>query len=91
MCRQLLRLGRFVFMLLLSCSVTHACPTCKEGLANSSNLIDGYGWSIIFMMSMPFLIFGGISGYFYYEICKAHNRQGHAIHESFIEGSNAHP
>ncbi len=58
---------------LLVNGVAVACPTCKDALAsgNSSNLVDGFGWSIIFMMSMPFLIFGGISAYFYYEVRKA--------------------
>jgi hypothetical protein len=55
-------------ILCMVCSVSSACPTCKEGLGSSSNLINGYGWSIVFMMSMPFLIFAGISGYFYYEV-----------------------
>lgn len=46
--------------------VVMACPTCKEGLGEEpSNQIQAYFWSIIFMMSMPFLIFGGLSAYFY--------------------------
>jgi hypothetical protein len=43
-----------------------ACPTCKETLAGGeSNIAQGYAWSIIFMLSMPPLIFGGLSLYFY--------------------------
>lgn len=57
------------------CSSVIACPTCKEGLGNSSNLVNGYGWSIMFMMSAPFLILAGVGGYFYYEICKARAAQ----------------
>ncbi len=56
-----------------------ACPTCKDGIAeggNSGDLVSGYGWSIVFMMSMPFLIFAGLGSYFYYEICRA--RREHA-------------
>ena len=55
-----------------------ACPTCKQGIAeatNNPNLVRGYGWSIMFMMSTPFLILAGIGGYFYYEICKARAKQ----------------
>ena len=51
-----------------------ACPTCKEGFAegsNHANLVRGYFWSILFMMSMPFLILGGLSTYFYLQIVKA--------------------
>jgi hypothetical protein len=66
-------------ILCMVCSVSSACPTCKEGLGSSSNLINGYGWSIVFMMSMPFLIFAGISGYFYYEVCRARAMQRIAI------------
>lgn len=55
-----------------------ACPTCKEGMAGDpaySNMVNGYFWSIIFMMSMPFLVLTGISAYFYYEVCRARSRQ----------------
>jgi len=56
-----------------------ACPTCKNAIAeggNAAGLVNGYGWSIVFMMSMPFLIFIGVSGYFYYEVCRARRLQG---------------
>ena len=55
-------------------SLAMACPTCKDGLAGdpaTSGMVQGYFWSILFMMSMPFLILGGISAYFYYEVCRA--------------------
>ncbi len=78
-------MGRHVILaaalciLLLGCSsVAVACPTCAEGVANDphhENLVRGYFWSIIFMMSMPFLIFTGLCGYFYYEIRRARARQ----------------
>lgn len=59
--------------IVLCCTVVlEACPTCKEGLAdNGGDMVNGYGWSIIFMMSMPFLIFTSLCSYFYYEIVKA--------------------
>jgi heme/copper-type cytochrome/quinol oxidase subunit 2 len=62
-----------VALILLPATAT-ACPTCKESIAdggNSANLVQGFGWSIIFMMSMPFLILGGLAAYFYFEIRKA--------------------
>ena len=59
-------------------SVAVGCPTCKQGIAeasNNPNLVRGYGWSIVFMMSSPFLILTGLGSYFYYEICKARSSQ----------------
>ncbi len=59
-------------------SVAVACPTCADGVANDpnhANLVRGYFWSIIFMMSMPFLIFTGLCSYFYFEIRRARARQ----------------
>jgi hypothetical protein len=39
-----------------------ACPTCKAALsADSSNLQQGFAISILFMMTMPFLIIAGWS------------------------------
>ena len=58
--------------------VAEACPTCKNssvGGENAGNLVAGYGWSIIFMMSMPFLILVSLGSYFYYEVCKAKRQQ----------------
>jgi len=38
------------------------CPNCKEALANQDGdamrLANGYSWSIILMISMPFAILG---------------------------------
>lgn len=59
-------------------SSASACPTCRDGVANdpaAASLIQGYFWSICFMMSMPFLILGGITAYFYYEIRRARAKQ----------------
>lgn len=56
--------------------VAQACPTCKESVAeNGGNLVQGYFWSIIFMMSMPFLIFTGLSTMFYLDVRRARRRQ----------------
>jgi|SRR4051812_26385144 len=51
-----------------------ACPSCKDGLAsdpNGASLAQGIEASIIFMLSMPFLVFTGLCSYFYWEIRKA--------------------
>ena len=59
-------------------SAAVACPTCAEGVANDpnhANLMRGYFWSIIFMMSMPFLILAGLCSYFYFEVRRARANQ----------------
>lgn len=51
-----------------------ACPNCRDLLGagdNGLNLMRGYFWSILFMMSAPFAILGGLSAYFYWEVCRA--------------------
>ncbi|QDU98465.1 hypothetical protein [Lignipirellula cremea] len=49
-----------------------ACPTCKQAVSiNGADTVSGYFWSILFMMSMPFLIFGGMSLYFYLLVRRA--------------------
>jgi hypothetical protein len=60
---------------LLACStLSQACPTCRYAIAErtaQAGIIQGYFWSILFMMSMPFLILGGLSAYFYYQVRRA--------------------
>ena len=63
---------------LVCCGVADACPTCKDGLHNDpaqANLIRGYFWSILFMMSMPFVILSSLGSYFYLQICRARRLQ----------------
>ena len=62
-----------------------ACPTCTQGMEHDPAVMAmarGYFWSILFMMSMPFLIVGGLSTYFYLEIRKARRREALAGIES---------
>jgi hypothetical protein len=71
-----LLIAAFGIALLLAIEgVASACPTCKDTLAandpNRENLVKGYFYSILFMLSMPFLIFTSLCAYFYYEVCKA--------------------
>jgi len=66
-------------LLVLLASDCWACPNCKNGLAegeNSAGMVRGYFWSIVFMMSMPFLILGGLVSYMYFEVRKARRAQG---------------
>jgi len=47
-----------------------ACPTCREALldGHGGDLLSGYFWSIIFMMTMPFLLLGSFALYCYWLI-----------------------
>jgi len=88
-----------VVLVLVFQSVATACPTCKEGLVagdhDSANLVRGYFWSIIFMMSMPFLILGGLSTYFYLLVRRARAGQVHPgngrAHPGQAYPGRAHP
>ena len=58
----------------LSCEAAFGCPTCKDQLAhdpNGANLARGYYYSILFMLSMPPLIFSSLCLYFWWEVRKA--------------------
>ncbi|WP_422929380.1 hypothetical protein [Singulisphaera sp. PoT] len=39
-----------------------ACPNCKEAVAaqpaEAGEIKDGYNWSVLFMMAMPFALLG---------------------------------
>lgn len=64
-------------LLALGGSVALACPTCKDNMAAdpaAANLARGYYYSILFMLSMPPLILGGLSAYFYWEVRRARAR-----------------
>jgi hypothetical protein len=67
-----------VILFLLICLVNSeagACPTCKQGLAENGPaaqaMATGYFYSILFMMSMPFLILGTFGSCAYWSICRA--------------------
>lgn len=77
MCRFVAPLALAV-CLALAADVALACPTCKDQLAHdpqSANVARGYAMSIIFMLSMPPLIFAGLGSYFYWEVRKARRAQ----------------
>lgn len=56
--------------LMLAAPLAAACPMCFEALkgdtGGSGNLPLAFYYSILFMLSMPFLIVAGFSMYFYY-------------------------
>jgi len=62
-------------LVLLIASVAAACPTCKEGLAQNDPqgqaIAAGYYYSILFMMSMPYIVLGTFGTIAYYSIRRA--------------------
>lgn len=56
-----------------------ACPNCKAALAHSEtaggDVVTGFFWSILFMMSMPFLLLGSFASYMYLAVRKARREQ----------------
>lgn len=79
--RRWLTVAILVSFLLVAESVW-ACPTCKDSIAGdpaSANLARGFYFSILFMLSMPYLILTGIGLYFYNLVRKARReREGAA-------------
>ena len=61
-------------------AVAEACPGCKQALASAegeqANMVNGYFWSILFMLSMPFTIFGIFAGSMYLAVKKARRQLG---------------
>ena len=72
--RKISMAGAALAVAIVFSGVALGCPTCKENLAHdpaTANYVRGYAYSILFMLSMPPLIFGGLSAYFYWEVRKA--------------------
>jgi heme/copper-type cytochrome/quinol oxidase subunit 2 len=68
--------------LLLCSDVALGCPTCKDQLANNpaaQNIARGYFYSILFMLSVPALIFAGLSTYFYLLVRQARKREAAVV------------
>jgi hypothetical protein len=83
MSRRRLVISQLVFVaamavVLLAAQSASACPSCKAALANQEgkgDLVSGFMYSILFMLSMPFAIFGSMSSYFYYLVRRARREQ----------------
>jgi hypothetical protein len=77
--RQLSSAVLAVALVALAAATASACPTCGAGMSEAGEagrkMLNGWFWSIIFMMSMPFTILASLGGYMYYLVRKAeHNR-----------------
>ncbi len=69
-------------LVLLIASVAAACPTCKDGLAQNDphgqSIAAGYYYSILFMMSMPYIVLATFGSCAYYAIRKARQKAAEA-------------
>jgi hypothetical protein len=65
----------FCAALLLVEEVAHACPNCKAGMStddvHAKSMAAGYYYSILFMLSMPFLIVTSFSSWMFFAVRKA--------------------
>jgi hypothetical protein len=69
-----------------------ACPGCKDALAtgeNGGDLVSGFFWSILFMLSMPFLIFGTFCTAMYIAVRRARAAQAAAGQSPQVAGAAA--
>ena len=72
--------------------VASACPSCQAALASQEGgqrVVQGFFWSILFMMSMPFSILTGLSTYFYFLVRRA--RHEDAVRVPVSTGNPAAP
>jgi uncharacterized membrane protein len=64
-----------IALLVLGADAAVACPTCKEGVAQNDphyqSMAAGYYYSILFMMSMPFIIVTTFGTFAYRSVKKA--------------------
>jgi len=57
-------------------SVATACPMCKAGLAGEHDrLIQAWGVSIVFLLSMPFVLVTSFSAYMYVLVRRARREE----------------
>ncbi len=74
--RTVARTWAMLAAVLLCTTAAEACPMCKNALGtNADHFINAWGISIVFMLSMPFLLVGSFSAYMYYLVRRARAEQ----------------
>lgn len=75
MTRVLTLLLAGLFVVALCAADALGCPNCKDSLSQNdpgaTGLVQGYFWSILFLLAMPFTILAGMSAYFYLLVRRA--------------------
>ena len=70
-------------------AVASACPNCKNALADSDpahqGMVAGYFYSILFMMSVPFVLVGTFGSYAYFIVRRARSVQEEGVQPSDVE------
>ena len=65
----------FAAVILCTADAALGCPTCKEGVAQNDpqyqSMAAGYYYSILFMMSMPFIILTTFGSFAYRSVKRA--------------------
>ena len=54
-----------VYVLFVIPTVVHACPSCK---LDDDPIAQGFKWSILFLMAMPYVVFSLIGGGVFFSI-----------------------
>jgi hypothetical protein len=79
--RRLFVIGLLLVCIILLVTATDAlaCPMCKAALASQDrgkgDWVGGFFWSILFMLSMPFVLLGSFSTYMYVLVRRARREQ----------------
>ena len=73
--RTLLAITIAAAVVLCAAAAASACPTCKDGLDQADpagqRVAAGFYYSILFMMSMPYIILTTVGGFAYRTVRKA--------------------
>ena len=81
---HLLAAGAALAIVVCLASTAAACPTCKDGIAQNDShgqsMAAGYYYSILFMMSMPFIILTTFGSFAYRSVKKAQAQRDAAAH-----------
>ena len=73
--RYFLLMVGIVILALLVPAVVEACPSCKT---IDDPIVQGFKWSILFLMAMPYIVAGLIGGgifFVYYRTHRTDNRK----------------
>jgi len=76
--RRLVNLSIVGLIVLSISAVAAACPTCGEALGNDPHhqqRVAGFAYSIVFMMSVPYLLIGSFGSYAYFITRRARNAE----------------
>ena len=71
MCRFFLWVSLLMVVMLIVPAYLEACPACKT---LDDPIGKGFNWSILFMMAMPFTVFGLIGGTVYLQYRRANRK-----------------